>query len=76
VTRGRGEGRGQTPNIFVGDVAPMNIRTYIRRFHVTDGYIIIYFLVSRNINYYICRRYIPQIFHRLIEEFNINSSVL
>jgi hypothetical protein len=30
------------PNSFVSDVSPMNITGYIRRFHVTDKYIVIF----------------------------------
>jgi hypothetical protein len=28
------------PSTFIGDVSPMNIIGYIRRFHVTDEYIV------------------------------------
>jgi hypothetical protein len=31
---------GPHPIIFVGDVSPMNITGYIRRFHITDEYIV------------------------------------
>jgi hypothetical protein len=41
-TRVHSVGWGQTPNIFIGDVEPMNIHAYIYRFHVTDEYIIIF----------------------------------
>jgi hypothetical protein len=65
----------QAPSIFLGDVEPTNIRAYIRRFHVTDGYNTLYSSIPRNIKYYICRCYVPRVFHRLIEEFTINSLV-
>jgi hypothetical protein len=38
------------PRIFIGDVEPMNIQTYIHRFHVIDEYIII-FLKKYNVLY-------------------------
>jgi hypothetical protein len=34
--------QGQTPSIFIGDVAMMNILIYIYRLHATDKYIIIF----------------------------------
>jgi hypothetical protein len=42
VTHDRGAWRCQVHSIFVGDIEPMNIHAYIRRFHVTDEYIIIF----------------------------------
>jgi hypothetical protein len=41
----------QPPDIFMGDVAPMNIIPYIRRCHITDEYValcssVIYSLVG------------------------------
>jgi hypothetical protein len=34
--------RGQAPSIFISDVSPTNILTYIHRFYVTDEYILIF----------------------------------
>jgi hypothetical protein len=42
MTCGRGVWWGQALSIFVGDVEPMNIWAYIRRFHITDEYTIIF----------------------------------
>jgi hypothetical protein len=53
---------GLPPSIFVGDMSPTNI--------------LLYFSVPRNINNGIHRCYVPRLFYRLTEEFNVNSSVL
>jgi hypothetical protein len=61
---------------------------YIPRLHVTEEYIQLYSLVTRNreiccyipllltnIGAYIHRSYIPQLLHRLTKEYNIYLSV-
>jgi hypothetical protein len=48
-------------NIFVDSMSPRNI--------------LLYSSVPRNIIYYICRHYVPWLFHRLTKEFTLNLSV-
>jgi hypothetical protein len=49
-------------HIFISSTSPINI--------------LLYSLVPRNINYYICWCYIRQLFRWLTKEFTINSSIL
>jgi hypothetical protein len=63
------------PSIFVGDVAPMNVASYVCRCHVTDEYILNSSVLKNKLGY-VRRRYIRRHIDWLTDEFILYASVL